>query len=144
MVPLDKICCVSALCLLPVLFFSLSPGCESCSVFSFPSLTCLPGSPSSLTHWAALKVGVIFPARANLTLCAVVRTMSPSAVASAVHLQPFNPKCCKEAMWISPFCPHPQWHCDCLRADCSLLRSQWFSWLIDEETAVQLFRCCWC
>lgn len=88
-------------------YFNLSPGCSSCSVFSFPSLTSLPGSPSSLTRWAALEVGVIFPARANLTLCAAVRTKSRSAVASAVHLQPFNPKYCKEAMWLPPFSPPP-------------------------------------
>lgn len=126
----------------PCSSFSLPPGCESCSVFPFPLLSCLPESLFSVTCWAALNVGVTFPERANLIPCAVVRTKSPKALASAVHLQPFNSKYCKEAMLLSLFCP-PSWsHSNCLHADCSSAQSQWFSWPIDEEIAVWLFRCC--
>jgi len=126
----------------PCSCFTLCPVCDSCSVLPFSSLTCLPGSLSSLACWAALKVGVTFPARANLTPWAAVRTKSQSPVASAVHLQAFNTMYCMEVKWIPLFSSLPWSHCHCLRADCSSPQPPWFSWPTDEGIAVQLFRCC--
>lgn len=124
------------------LWYSSDSAPCSCFSLSTDCFTSLPGSLSSLTLWATLETGVIIAARVNLTLCAVVRTKSPSAAASAVHLQAFNLKYFEEAEDI-PFLP-PPCHAVVAGADCGSPQSRWFPWPVDEEIAGQLFRCCWC
>lgn len=139
-VPLNKVSCVSALCLLPVLVLA------SLLDASFGLFSPFPRLPAStkpiLSHLLSCSRG-----RSHLSykdkLTPVCNGQDKVNLSSSFNCSLLSQSTARKQCGYVLF-PHPWSHCDCLSADCSSPQSQWFSWPVDEEIAVQLFRCCLC